>query len=102
MVRPAAVSLRLRRTRSRRQVERYVSPVTALCSGSINDFAENGFVDRRGIRNHAQRANGWVVVAGDEDDGTETFASLYVAEDRYLNIAQVDVRMTHITLSESS
>ncbi len=24
--------------------ERYASPVTALCSGSINDFAENGFV----------------------------------------------------------
>jgi hypothetical protein len=25
-------------------VERYADPVAALCSGSINDFAENGFV----------------------------------------------------------
>jgi hypothetical protein len=24
--------------------ERYANPVAALCSGSINDFAENGFV----------------------------------------------------------
>ena len=24
--------------------ERYADPVAALCSGSINDFAENGFV----------------------------------------------------------
>jgi hypothetical protein len=24
--------------------ERYTDPVAALCSGSINDFAENGFV----------------------------------------------------------
>ena len=29
---------------SRRIRGRYANPVAALCSGSINDFAENGFV----------------------------------------------------------